>query len=228
VAQIKVEDSQPAGAGPYDLYSTVRLSGAESNDPEGAPLTLAWSLQTGSTTVTPPRCPDSEDVCVRLDHPGSYAVTLTAADDAGGVGRTALTFMAAEDRPPCIARTSPEVLMGRLVHDVARDGPLVVSLISVDDDGDPFPVRSGMETASISWRWDFQSELVRYPLAPGADVAAPFRVESLQPYRGHDLIVRLNYEDRVKRAACPDGEPFCAAVPGSGCYQRVTWTISVL
>jgi hypothetical protein len=118
------------------------------------------------------------------------------------------------------------VVMGRIVHDTTKDGPLVISLFTAEDDGDPYPESRGKRYVTIDYRWDFQSQPVRWPMVPASESTATLGLDQLEPYRTHDLIVRLTYQDRIDRSAtCRDEDAFCGT---PACYQRVTWTISIL
>jgi hypothetical protein len=219
----------PKGAGPYPLYGTLELSGA-GKDPEQGPVTLVWSQTVAGQSVTPRRCEGSDHVCIPLDQPGPGAVTLQATDDAGQSGTATFSWTTAEDRAPCIGHTTPEVVMGRIIHDTTKDGPLDVRLMSADDDGDPYPSsgQSMFPAISFAYRWDFDppAAAIRAPVIPGSDAHVYFPLEFLESRRTHDLIVRLTYADRVARTGCPDDADFCQDRPG--CYQRVTWTITIL
>jgi hypothetical protein len=214
----------PNPGGLYPLYSTLRLAGT-GEDPEGDALVLTWSMQLGGVTSVPLHCPGSQDVCISLDQPGPGSVSLTA-DDGGMKGMATLPWTTAEDRPPCITHTTPDVVMGRIVHDTTKDGPLVVSLLTADDDGDPYPPSRGKIT--IEYRWDFQppDQWGRWDMRPEVESTANFPVVSLEPYRTHDFIVRLTYHDRTGLSAtCREADPFCGT---PACWQRVTWTITIL
>lgn len=244
------------------LHSAVRLTAAASKDPESDPLQYVWAIHysgadplgkvvhLGSCTDTLP----SEEPTARCFYAtaaGTYEVTLKVADTVQrqGISETnwsePVKFIVPVDvdRPPCIERTFPDSRAQRILLSRSTDlGGLyesrVFQVLSVADDGEPFPLPLGTRKipAKLIWyvfdstqpspTWVRQASesdqlLVsqsRFPNArPGDTVRIRLEVR--------DSLVDANYQDWI----CPQDQDYCCA-PGScavkdACLRWTTWTV---
>ena len=245
------------------LYSHLKLTAAESKDPEGDPLQYEWKLTYSgadpgvSATFTP--CLGSappqavvvpgKERCFDAKAPGIYQVQLRVADSVtdGGAPMTTwsdwTTFSVPvnPDTPPCIQRTSPETRAQRILLSRSLDlGGLyesrVFQVLSVADDGEPYPVGEGMKAARMIWyvqdtmqanpTWvrqtaegpQFEVSQTRFPKAkPGDTVRIRLEVR--------DSLVDAKYTDWI----CPQTEDYCCAPDScsgtNACLRWTTWTV---
>jgi hypothetical protein len=244
------------------LHSTIRLTAAASNDPESDPLQYAWTLNYSGAdpagkAVQMGACADAslsgEPLvrCFKATAPGTYEVTLQVADTVNRNGEPDTNWTPPVkfsvpvdiDRPPCIERTFPDSRAQRILLSRSSDlGGLyenrIFQVLSVADDGEPFPAPLGTRRnpAKLIWyiydstqpnpTWVRQTsesdQLVvsqsRFPNArPGDTVRIRLEVR--------DAVVEANYRDWI----CPQDQDFCCApgtcVDADACLRWTTWTV---
>jgi hypothetical protein len=224
----------PAGEMPFGIFSQVRLAaGAKGDITPTDPLTFVWKLTApGGTTSVPPPCPEAKptgaEVCFPVVATGAYQVELTVTE--GTQTASAAPFrLEVQDLPPCIRRTQPSFT------DAARsfslyDRELVFTVRDIEDDGDPVPPPDHATEQVFRWsvRKKGQDAFTRAVNATFRSYVIPAR--DYQP--GDEVEVRFEYFDRLNlqtlRTECHDDDALCEAKPGSGCTQRVTWTVVYL
>jgi hypothetical protein len=222
------------GGDHFPLFSAIRVSGERSNDPEDAgPLALSWTLTRNGAVMPAQPCPDASptDICFAGDVPGSYKVELAVKDARGGqVVATPKLLTVDEDAPPCIRQTDPPFGLARIVRDATQE--LKFQILSVDDDGDPFPAPAGRtSTNSFTATWwldgeDSNTPSGRRPANQSQIAFVPFGANYFQ--NGDQAFVRLQVNDRVPRdfSACiRDKVDNCAVGKDPTCFQWVTWKI---
>jgi len=224
---------QPLAATTYPLYTTFHLVGS-GEDPDGDPITqYNWLPLQGPPGAEFGSCNDNSDVetnrCFTANTPGEYTAMLKVSSrspfqstaDESPPYPTKFTVM--EDAPPCIQLTDPDAAaMGvrRNTTDDAKTRTFTVK--RVDDDGDKYPPDPGQPTVSFTWSFGLKGGTLTVANADYHElVSPPFDV--LQ-----ESVVRVEVHDRrpdalKKLLACD--KDFCEENQGSGCFQRVTWTV---
>jgi hypothetical protein len=209
------------------LWSTLRvLAKAEDGlnfDPEGDSVGLQWSLtRPDQSTVVPMPCPDSStatEVCFIADRSGEYTVSIEATDAHGLVQKTETKLTVAPDAPPCIGQFEPNLPL--LLR--AADATATFAILSVADDGDPFP-RPTARSSELRFTWSVQEP--GKPFGRLADYNAE-RFTLPGTYKTGDRVqVRVEVEDRVIRNAsggCSDSDATCGV--SATCLQRYTWAV---
>jgi len=246
------------------LYSHLKFSAADSKDPEGDPLQYDWKLtytgpDPGAQVAAFTSCPGpalvsatataGKERCFDAKVSGTYLVQLRVADSVTDGGKTATSWSdwttfsvpVNPDTPPCIQRTSPEARAQRILLSRSLDlGGLYESrlfqVLSVADDGEPYPVGEGMKSARMIWyvydstqanpTWvrqtaegpQFEVSQTRFPTAkPGDTVRIRLEVR--------DSLVDAKYTDWI----CPPTEDYCCAPDSctgtSACLRWTTWTV---
>jgi hypothetical protein len=228
-AAIDVVSARMAPDGNFELYAPVHLSAARSVDPENDALSVEWALTANGQTGKPDPCPMvPDDVCVTLDRPGTYLFSVTVSDRFGRNARDERTLMVGQDRPPCIQTTMPDFRVSTFPQKVSDS--LHFELDVVDDDGEPYPAAA--DRAAMVWEWRFDDSAdpgwtrrVHY-LLPTLD----FKPGDFIGHVGHQLLVRLTYQDRVVRdlSGCVMKGSGCTVVePSRACYQQVSWAAQI-
>jgi len=90
------EADQTSGPAPL----TVNFNGIESTEPDLQPLTYNWHFGDGDAGEGP-------RVTHQYSFPGTYLVTLEAADDHGAVDRATLEILVTENDPPVVVEAIP-------------------------------------------------------------------------------------------------------------------------
>ena len=214
------------------LYSDVHLSAQGSQDPDDEALTYAFRV------IPPPGVPEPNDcgrsdeppteLCRRLMAAGEYRFELTVSDGKIESAPESMVVQALDDAPPCIRTTVPPFDLPRIV--AFANETTTFQVVRIDDDGDPFP-KNGASTGpgrmAFYWR-------IRRNKAGDFDRYASTQMTQLSyapnTFRPGEVVeVRLDYLDRVDRSDthCP-AEGGCETPAGSGCWQRVTWTVDIL
>ena len=216
--------TSPDLAGSYQLYTNFVLK-ADASDPEGDPITYAWSLTAPSGHPnTFGFCDDAESDdkrCFVADVPGRYVGSLVVADDQDAPATRAppatITLDVLPDRLPCIAMTDPP--FGSFWDgDPSQDATFTVT--RVDDDGDQRDIHFKWFYARPNEPWTF------------VDIDFPQLNIKADSFQVGDMgQVRVEIRDRANQTAidnallgCGD-DPVCAAQGNPGCFQRVTWTV---
>jgi hypothetical protein len=221
------------GIGKYPLYSTITLSGSGSTDPEGdALMNQTWTFThvPDGYIASLDSCNGSDDCSFTASSPGTYAISFTTSDGMAA-GKQQLTIFVEDDQPPCIEMTMPDYRIKVPIpfspydpSDPNKTTPPTITVRTVSDDGDPWPMTSTGRT-TLSW---FVSENGE-PFFPLFDSNATgvFPVTSYSA--GTVLKVRLEAMDRTKRppSGCSQSDDRCPMVDGANCYQRVTWDIEI-
>lgn len=133
-----INDPPVADAGPDQTIrhsTTVMLDGSGSSDPEGEPLSYAWSLggQQIASGATPTVGPFS---------PGTYTIDLTVSDSRGATASDILVLTVTNQTP--VADAGP---------DQTVQGPKIVTLDgsgSADPDGDAFSYAWSLDGIEIA------------------------------------------------------------------------------
>jgi hypothetical protein len=225
----------PTGAGPFPLGSVFHVSGAHSTVPDpGDVLTCTWEPidltgAPGSIATLAP-CPDTTNACEQCftaDAPGTYRVTLDAADQTGTAQPVSLSVVVNPDEPPCLGTTDPDFASPLLSQMPADD--VLFTVLTVDDDLDPYPNAASLAMqAHFSW---FQSANAAV-FAPIEDDFPRYEIHPNEFALGDQVRVRLQIrDDDTDRSAkeflaCGDADVCFTGPPSAGCFQRVTWTVS--
>ncbi|HEY4186050.1 MAG TPA: hypothetical protein VGP07_13330 [Polyangia bacterium] len=224
--------TSPALGDSYPAYTRFQLSGLQSSDPDGDPLTYKWSFPDTQGTFIPcdvtSTTPDPDSTrCFRADLTAvTYTIGLIVSDSMlvdSPLTKFPLRVLA--DAPPCIAMSSPSFSAAFTDAD-----PTIVNTISVavHDDGDPFP-NSAMPSHVPHFSWFTGKQGAPLDYIDNTDTGTLMIPAN---YNLTDtLIVRLEVRDRNMAvgdslAGCDDSATFCASPAGSTCYQRVTWVIN--
>jgi hypothetical protein len=216
------------------LFSDLKVSGAKSNDREDkGTLIYEWKWQTPAGTPTPAACdptvspPSDQLKCWRLERPGDYQLELRVRDTLMAWSKPAMMQLTVQpDDLPCIERTEPPFGLTSIVADPTQ--PLSFRLLSVTDDGDPYPtLDGGPPTGEVVW----------WRKLPGDEGFQRLTSTSMTTlifpggrFRSGDVVeVRLDYRDRQPEhdpLRCGTDAPTC---PDKGdCRQRVEWKVSLL
>jgi hypothetical protein len=228
-----------AGPPRAPLWSTVRVSGAGSSDPDSDRLTYVFSGRApGGGELVLTACPDrpaEEPVrCFVLEQPGAHTLTLTVSDGSATSPPSTLVVTAAEDAPPCIAPDGlePDPVRTPLVILAADEAmPRSFEVKRVLDDGHPLPPgprgRAGFVWYVEQGRgWE---RLTGYD-RPEREIG-PALFDDVRP--GKTFSVRVVVQDpprsepRAVRAledACKDRE-LCEEP--KGCLRWATWKVRV-
>jgi hypothetical protein len=224
----------PAGEMPFGIFSQVRLAaGAKGDISPTDQLTFAWKVTApGGPTIMHEPCPGVQptgsEICFPVVATGAHQVELAVTE--GAQTASAAPFrLEVQDLPPCIRRTQPSFT------DAARsfslyDRELVFTVTDIEDDGDPVP--PPVHTTTQVFRWSVRKKgedtFTRAVNATFRSYVIPAR--DYQP--GDEVEVRFEYFDRLNlqtlRTECDNDDALCEAKPGSGCTQRVTWTVVYL
>jgi hypothetical protein len=227
------------------LYSTVRLTGAMSEDDDPPErLRFRWKVTPPAGAAEPPPCTtnaavaDGPEFCRRLNAAGQYKFELVVMDGQSESDAPAsLPVTAGADTPPCFERTEPP-------HDLARGGdglpPVVLSpfdrpytfrVLEVRDDGDSYPPPTGVTPGSFSWKWRARGEVDFDRLTD--PTLTSFTVEANRYRPGDEVEVRVDYRDRQPPEAYPclnsNDADRCESPseppPPMPCLQRVSWRL---
>ena len=227
------------------LYSTVRLTGAMSEDDDPPErLRFRWKVTPPAGAAEPPPCTtnaavaDGPEFCRRLNAAGQYKFELVVMDGQSESDAPAsLPVTAGVDSKPCFERTEPP-------HDLARGGdglpPLVLSssdrpytfrVLEVRDDGDSYPTPTGVVPGSFSWKWRARGAIDFDRLTD--PTLTSFTVEANRYRPGDEVEVRVDYRDRQPPEAYPclnsNDADRCESPseppPPMPCLQRVSWRL---
>lgn len=231
IAIIRVLTPTPSDS--YPAYSAFELSAEDSNDPDGDPLSYAWSLdqRAPQSMADFVACPGSSSVgdddlhrCLQADTSGQYIVGLTVGDGVT-TSHTSMTLMVLADRPPWIYATTPDFRTTPSHGDPTDPAPVLVT--QVNDDGDPYPDPTApLQTVHFTWYKGKNDDGLQY-----VDNDSPRLVLSASDYQIGDVAnVRLEITDRQTAAiaailkACRDAD-FCADPQDATHFIRVTWRV---
>ena len=228
-------------SGPVGLFTEVRLAAADPGAFEpGEALRFEWKLTPpDGVVVAPPPCPDARpvgsEVCFTPEKRGNHRIEVKVSD--GTRETIASPFdLQVEDRPPCIRETEPLFSSAPKFFEF-YDRARVFRVLSVNDDGDPWPAPG--RGSQRAFRWSIRkagSELSRFERRVSA-IFQDFTVAAREYQPGDQIEVRVEYWDRLDlenpdardfRTRCNPDDPVCELVPGSGCYQWITWSVEYL
>jgi len=242
IAMIEVISPDPAPLTPmtsvtsYSLYSTIQLSSKGTSDPEGDVLAeiMALTQKPGGSTAALGTCnatapsasagPSDLVQCFVADVAGEYDVLLTATDPANAQGTASRTIFVLPDQPPCI-RSSTPAYMSPIVEVTLSSSPSppTFTITKVADDGAPWP------NGGTEFRWYVSSNGQPFQFINNDYPALALTSTGLYK-AGDEVKVRVEVSDHnpTNDAAlfgCADDNDLCEMVPGSGCFQRVTWSV---
>jgi hypothetical protein len=112
-----IERTSPASAATtLPLLSKLTFSAAKSTDPDDTNLTFTWTVtEPDRTSPSAEICssPESQTECsFTATIPGKYHVQVIVRDPSGGQCAASTDVVIDEDKPPCIAGTTPHCLLG--------------------------------------------------------------------------------------------------------------------
>ncbi len=225
-----IDEANPSGC--FTVGRLLRFV-AGASDPDGDTPTLSWQL-----TVPPISNPNvlvhgegaDGTYAIRpdVDAP-SWIIQVTATDDTGATDDEQRPFCTDPDQPPCIEVTDPGVQAGAIVTLPRQDGTRTFRVETVVDDLDPFPFPGGSSDDQLDgpdFRWYLGPAAAPPPLVAGHETS-DFLVDPAAYEPGARLSLRVEVSDRKVRPPCAPELASCEATPGSGCPQRVTWTLEV-
>jgi hypothetical protein len=252
VPDLQILRPDPLSAGTFPLYTEMKLSAAQTVDPDGDPLSFEWKalpiasvLPAAAAAITSALAPCREDdpkstatICFVPPAPGQYTIRVTVSSLPGAPPVWLdKTFLVATDQMPCLTDTTPPLTDPQVVSTGASS--LSFQVNRVTDDGDPYPVEPGGGITDFSWfvGTDSAAPAGAGPVVPMEasvvyQLSAKLPVFTVHPfmYRPGDRIrVRVEIHDRnpapidAVLAGCNDGDALCP--PASKCYQRKTWTV---
>jgi len=214
---------------PVDVYASV-------DDPDDGPsmLGVTWMLY---SPATQPAFTDTDLGTVPGDAAtshhqlisqgtGDFNFEVTATDPMGAKATNNITVTFGPDTAPCIDQLTPMVAPPGNTEPL--QDPTLFQVLVVDDDLDPYPTRvTDQYYGPTQFSWSL--------LPPGATTRQPLSVVgnsvAIDPANytpGDVLELRVEIQDRVPRTLqCPDTDPTCEVVSGSGCFQRMTWKVQV-
>jgi len=131
---------------------TVPVSGAQSTDPEGGPLTYEWTFESGTPATAATAAAD-----VTFPGTGTYTIGLTVTDDHG-LTNHAEQEVTVQAPPPNLAPTSSFV----------ATVPAVGLSVSVDGSGSSDP-----ESGPLTYAWSFESGSPATATGAAASVTFP-------------------------------------------------------
>jgi hypothetical protein len=227
-------------SGKVRLYAKVELTAAGSTDPDEDPLTFPkWSVTGPDLQPVPLVACEAAIVmtaktdarrCFTAGQPGRYRAEVTADDGIASVASKPVQLEVDVDLPPCLKTTDPLVLQPLVL--VPSGGKRTFEVLSVDDDGEPFPTpASALGPPIFVWsRADDGKAMVRLggnnapslPVSEGLfDVVRP----------GDQLRVRVEVRDRLReeqlqqrlaQPPCPEEMDVCQV---DGCLRWTTWKV---
>jgi hypothetical protein len=228
------------------LYAKAPLTGAKSNDPDGAAnlLNFAWRVYSGDTQITMSGCPDPSKepyLCTfGTDKPGNYRVQLVVSDqlEAESAPVTQAIQVAGEQLPNIVldfVQPAPPFPPDDSPLQLLADLPNTFTINRVDDDGDPYPSADPttpypIPPAGFVWfvKTDSKPAFERLTGANGASYTIPVGSFSAQ----QSVRLRVEYHDRVTACQPKCGAVFAACDPlATICYssdlrvQWVTWAV---
>lgn len=216
----------------YPLYSTIELSSDDSTDPEDDSLNRCWSpkmIPAGSKAAlvdcnsgAPVDC-TSGHICFTADLQGNYQVALVVTDSGGKSNSVSRQISVNSDQPPCIAKTTPSLVLTPIQYDSKENNPSRISVDAVHDDGDPYPSPG----STLQFRWSTSTN--GGPFAPVEDDVNFLPLDNNQA-PGTLVKVRVEVLDRNPTTAaalrgCGNDKDFCYTDAGNTCPQRVSWSI---
>ena len=232
-----------SGSVTLGIFTDVRLAAADAGDldPEET-LRFTWKLvRPDGRELVPGECPDARpagsEICFQPDVRGRYRAEVSVTD---GTSTTVAPPLELEvnDRPPCIRETDPLFSSARKFFEY-YDRARIFRVRSVQDDGDPLPPPTRASQRAFRW------SLRKHGEPPGRDGFArrvsatfsDFTIPAREYQPGDRIDVRVEYWDRLDlenpdardvQNRCDQQAPTCEVVPGSGCYQWITWTVEYL
>jgi hypothetical protein len=232
-----------SGSPTLGIFTDVRLAAADAGDldPEET-LRFAWKLvRPDGREVIPGECADARpagsEICFQPETRGRYRAEVSVTDGTSTAVAPAFE-LEVNDRPPCIRETDPLYSSARKFFEY-YDRARIFRVRSVQDDGDPLPPPP--RASQRAFRWSLRKHVdgperpkfARRVSATFSDFTIPAR--EYQP--GDRIDVRVEYWDRLDlenpdarnvQNRCDPEAPTCEIVPGSGCYQWITWTVEYL
>lgn len=238
VAAIRVLEPEPAARKTeVGLFTEFRLSGADAQDLQGG-VTLTWTITVNGQALEPKPCPmpagmavPASDLCFSTDLPGMYKVALVVTED-GKVATAPPLELMVQDTPPCIRQIEPAFLPGSKLFN-SYDQQRVFGVLEVSDDGDPVPFKDRANRGEFFWSYRLLGEQPSPAFTSKVPFNFPVYTVPARQFLPGDLVeVRVMYLDRQDLSGLRDqsncknfDQPRCELVPGSGCFQRITWTV---
>ena len=226
---------------PMGIFSDVRLAAAAADDLDpDETWGFTWNvIRPDGTAFIPASCTDARppgsEVCFSPELPGTYQAQVIVTD--GTLTASAPTFsLQVADLPPCIRDTEPLFASAPKLFEY-YDRALIFRVRAVQDDGDPLPPPA--RATQHAFRWSLRKQgaqpagFERRVSATFSDFTVP--AHEYQP--GDRIDVRVEYWDRLDLADptardvgshCDPEAATCELIPGSKCYQWITWTVEYL
>ncbi len=212
----------------YPLYSTFELSSAGTMDPEGDPLTPTpgWALYGaphGSAASL--RDCNGGDQCFTADVWGEYDVSFIVADSSRAQGMASVQIHVNPDQAPCIQSTDPAYQSPTIDLLTGEKKQFIVN--TVVDDGDPWP-RDPTTNAATHFRWYVSRN--GQPFVPYSNDFPSLTLVTDTDTFGDTVKVRVEALDRNPSTdsalfGCTTDQ--CEMNSGSGCFQRLTWSVDI-
>jgi hypothetical protein len=250
------------------LCSSIHLSAEESifSTETGDAVEFHWGLEySGSDAVGISaqivECDGVADAkkslhrCFHAGAPGTYVVRLSITDTPPGAGTKTLTseqavfkIPVAEDTPPCLQRTEPDVHAQHIL--LSRSPDLGVTydsrtfkVLSAADDCEPYPVPATSGKQSTQFVWSIYDATKTPPWQYSAYTTDSFKVSqesypNAQP--GDTIKVRVEVRDAAAQKSVMSGASACASPDTTDiccdqkdctgddekdCIRWTTWTV---
>jgi hypothetical protein len=229
----------PTKAGLFTFFHLFALDEGELPEPG---VTFQWTVTGPSAAepLAPQPCPSAAapglsgplEICFLADKPGVYHAALSAS--LGGMVDSDQLDVTVEDMPPCLQATEPNFNSAPKIFPF-YDQELFFKVLEVRDDADPVP-SAGRDTQGLfTWSRRLPNDEDFRPYV-GSNFP-DFKLSGRDFRPGDQVKVRVRYDDRFERdhpgarnggMQCKPDDTRCEAVPGSGCYQSLTWTVVYL
>lgn len=234
-------DGRDAGGDTFQVATAIDITAIpddddcdpeDPSDPDCASFDLAWTLYPPDGSVPDNRSfePAGENTYQLFpDIAGLWEVEITARDASGGEATVIVPIVVGEDKPPCIAQTSPVAIPDAVYVFDTASGPRRLAVLAVSDELDPYPPRPGDgEQGVAAFFWQVASPVTGGELLPvEGHAASDLVIDPADFSPGDRLSVRVEVTDRADRViACATDEPTCS-VSNDACLQRVTWELVV-
>lgn len=214
---------------PLPRFRQVRLIAA-GTDADMDDLTYQFSAKRGDVAVPLADCGTAAAPghCFVADLPGPYEAQVQVSDGRRAVASPPVRFTVAEDQPPCIAVSDPEL---HTAVAIPAAGVRRFEVRQVKDDGHPFP--AGPHGAATFYWYVHSAGRGWARLAdqhrPYLDVSPALFFDEVRPGETVKIRVEVRDPERESRdslaalaAACVD-KPTCEQP--TGCVRAASWSV---